>query len=162
MRHYQAIIDTPIGKLGIQADEAYLYRIDFLPKEARVQSPQTFAAELTCHQLQSYFQNPRHVFELPCELSVTPVQRRILDELCLIPLGKAYTYGEIAKKARTGARVVGTACRCNPLPIVIPCHRVIAKGKIGGYGGVTQGPSIDMKRWLLGHEGWECGGNSFG
>lgn len=154
MRQYQAIIDSPIGKLGIQADADYLYRIDFLAKETLVQPPQTFAAEISCQQLQSYFQNPYHVFELPCELLVTPFQRRILDELCRIPPGKTNSYSEVAKKARTGARAVGMVCRCNPLPIVIPCHRVLAKGNIGGYGGVTQGPALDMKRWLLTHEGW--------
>jgi methylated-DNA-[protein]-cysteine S-methyltransferase len=152
MKTYQAIIETPIGKLGIQSNEAYLYRIDFLPKTAPLKSADTFAAQLTCEQLLNYFQNPFWVFELPCELSITPFQRRILDELCLIPPGKTLSYSDIAKKARTGPRPVGMVCRTNPIPIVIPCHRVTAKHHIGGYGGTVDGPAIAMKKWLLQHE----------
>jgi methylated-DNA-[protein]-cysteine S-methyltransferase len=152
MKDYQAIIESPIGKLGILASDEYLYRIDFLPKEISIISPSTFAAEITCQQLTAYFHNPRWIFELPCELSVTPFQRRVLDEIYLIPVGETRSYSEIAKKSRTGPRAVGMVCRCNPIPIIIPCHRVTAKNQIGGYGGVTEGQPISMKQWLLDHE----------
>ncbi|MBS0350640.1 MAG: methylated-DNA--[protein]-cysteine S-methyltransferase [Proteobacteria bacterium] len=152
MNTYQAIIDTPIGNLGIQASETYLYRIDFLPKTIPLKSPCTFAAELTCQQLLNYFQDPNWIFELPCELSITPFQRRVLDQLCLIPPGKTLSYSDIAKKTHTGPRSVGTVCRLNPIPIVIPCHRVTGKHDIGGFGGAAAGPAITMKHWLLQHE----------
>lgn len=149
---YQAVIESPIGKLGIRANDTHLFQISYLPESITAQSPSTFAADLTCDQLIKYFNNASHIFELPCYLQVTPFQRRILDELCLIPLGQTRDYGTVAKKARTAPRSIGMVCRTNPIPIIIPCHRVTAKQDIGGYGGARQGPSIAMKRWLLDHE----------
>lgn len=150
---YQAVIHSPIGKLGIQTDDEYLFQIGFLASSPiDLQSPSTFVAELTCDQLTKYFKNPSHIFELTCELNVTPFQNRILNEICLIPVGQTLDYGTIAKKARTGPRAIGMVCRTNPLPLVIPCHRVTAKQGIGGFGGVRKGPAIAIKEWLLNHE----------
>jgi methylated-DNA-[protein]-cysteine S-methyltransferase len=149
---YQAVLISPIGKLGICANKTHLHRIDFLADDFDACAPTTFAADLTCDQLIKYFNDAGHVFELPCDIQATPFQNRILDQLCQIPLGQTREYGEIAKQARTGPRAVGMVCRTNPIPIIIPCHRVTAKHHIGGYGGFTQGHSVIMKQWLLDHE----------
>ena len=63
------------------------------------------------------------------------------------------TYGEMAKKLDSSPRAVGNACRANPLPIIIPCHRVVSQSGIGGYGGHTEGEVLAIKEWLLHHEG---------
>ncbi|MDH5360986.1 MAG: MGMT family protein, partial [Gammaproteobacteria bacterium] len=67
--------------------------------------------------------------------------------------GSVLSYGELAAKLNSSARAVGNACRKNPLPIIVPCHRVVAKSGIGGYSGQTEGPLIEQKRRLLRHEG---------
>ena len=85
----------------------------------------------------------------------TPFQKAVWLELCKIPLGEIRTYGEIARKLNSSARAVGNACRKNPIQIIIPCHRVISAKGLGGYAGETDGKQINIKRWLLSHEGVE-------
>ena len=69
-----------------------------------------------------------------------------------IPRGEVRTYGELAKQLNSSARAVGNACRRNPIPIIIPCHRVVAKKGIGGFAGHTEGATIELKQWLLAFE----------
>lgn len=102
-------------------------------------------------QLADYFKGARKTFSLACQLEGTAFQKKLWQTLQTIPFGEVVSYGELA--AMTGhpraARAVGSACNANPLPVIIPCHRVIAaQGKIGGYGGNT-----GRKRWLLALEG---------
>jgi methylated-DNA-[protein]-cysteine S-methyltransferase len=70
-----------------------------------------------------------------------------------IPPGRTRTYGELASKLGTSARAVGGACRANPCPVVVPCHRVVAANGLGGFAGDTSGRKLEVKRWLLRHEG---------
>ncbi|VAW93485.1 Methylated-DNA--protein-cysteine methyltransferase [hydrothermal vent metagenome] len=91
--------------------------------------------------------------DLNLELTGTTFQKRVWAVLQKIPAGKVKTYGEVAKQLNSSARAVGNACRANPIPLIVPCHRVIAKTGIGGFSGKTNGASIDRKRWLLAHEG---------
>ncbi len=150
--HYQAVLNTPVGKLGIHTSETHLLEINFLPETTEVKQACNFVAELTCDQLNQYFKDPHWQFELPCDLKLTPYQNKVLDILCLIPVGETRDYTTVAKACQSGPRAVGGVCRINPIPIVIPCHRVIAKSHIGGYGGAVQGPGIIKKQWLLAHE----------
>lgn len=83
----------------------------------------------------------------------TVFQKSVWNELSKIPMGETRTYGEIANKLNSSARAVGNACRKNPIQIIIPCHRVISATGLGGYAGETQGEQLDIKRWLLIHEG---------
>ena len=78
---------------------------------------------------------------------------RVWQALQKIPYGEVKTYGQLAKELKSSARAVGNACRANPIPIVIPCHRIVAVSGIGGYAGKTDGPVLERKRWLLAHEG---------
>ena len=101
-------------------------------------------------QLFEYFSGKRKTFELEYEFSGTEFQKSVWRELLKIPFGKIKTYGEIAKeigKPKAG-RAVGSACNKNPLPIIVPCHRVIgANGKLTGFACGTE-----IKEWLLDHE----------
>ncbi|HHJ35789.1 MAG TPA: MGMT family protein [Gammaproteobacteria bacterium] len=91
--------------------------------------------------------------EIDFQLDVTPFQGKVLHQLQEIPYGETRTYGDIAKILDTSPRSVGNACRNNPLPIIIPCHRVIAATGIGGYDGAKSGKLLEIKRSLLAREG---------
>ena len=101
-----------------------------------------------------YFTCPRHVFQCRLALRGTPFCRRVWRALLEIPPGRVSTYGELAFLLGTSPRAVAAACRANPYPVVVPCHRVVAKTGPGGYCGQVVGKWLDLKRWLLKHEGW--------
>ena len=146
----KTVIDSPIGKIVVFAENEKLIRLDLKTKE-RADSVITekvlFEAE---KQLFEYFSGKRKTFELEYEFSGTEFQKSVWQELLKIPFGKTKTYGEIAKeigKPKAG-RAVGSACNKNPLPIIVPCHRVIGKnGKLTGFACGTE-----IKEWLLDHE----------
>jgi len=141
--HYHAIIECPIGKLGIRTSNNQLSAIEFLNNDAFDLPPQ-------CNT--SYFANPKFQFTLPYATQSSEFQNRVLREIGRIPTGQIETYGEIASRLKTSARAIGMACRHNAIPIIIPCHRVIAKTHIGGYSGAKSGTLITIKNWLLKHE----------
>lgn len=104
--------------------------------------------------LDRYFADPGIVFSgLPIEPAGTPFQRRVWAALSAIPSGKTLTYGQLAKQLGSSPRAVGQACRNNPIPILVPCHRVLSAQGLGGYSGHTDGVEMARKRWLLRHEG---------
>jgi len=101
-------------------------------------------------QLTAYFEGERVTFDRPLRLAGTEFQRRVWDEMTRIPHGEVVSYGELARRTGSRAyRAVGQACHRNPLPLIVPCHRVIASGgRLGGFGG-----GEDIKRLLLRFEG---------
>ena len=103
-------------------------------------------------QLHRYFEDPQWCFKLPLTLGGTPFQRRVWRALQSIPSGKTVAYGTLADALGTSARAVGNACRANPIPIVIPCHRVVGAHDTGGFMGSRADQSLIIKRWLLTHE----------
>jgi len=105
----------------------------------------------TCDQLAAYFARTRTTFDLPLEPSGTPFELRVWEELRAIPFGATLSYSEIARRLGDvrSTRAVGAANGKNPIPIIVPCHRVVgANGELTGFGG-----GLDRKRWLLEHEG---------
>ena len=146
----KTVIDSPIGKIAVFAENEKLIRLDLKTKE-RADSVITekvlFEAE---KQLFEYFSGKRKTFELEYEFSGTEFQKSVWCELLKIPFGETKTYGEIAAAIGKpkAARAVGSACNKNPLPIIVPCHRVIgANGKLTGFACGTE-----IKEWLLDHE----------
>lgn len=149
------VVPSPIGELALAGDERALTRI-YLPGAPRPPAPappSPAPAPLlqAAGQLAEYFAGGRRTFELPLRLEGTPFQRAVWTTLATIGYGETISYAELA--ARVGRprafRAVGQANGANPVPIVLPCHRVIAAdGTIGGYGG-----GLDAKRVLLGLEG---------
>ncbi len=101
-------------------------------------------------QLDEYFAGRRRSFDLPLAPNGSPFQRRVWDEMCRIPYGATARYGDLARALGTAAQPIGQACGANPIPIVIPCHRVVAAGGLGGFSG---GAGLTSKRFLLRHEG---------
>lgn len=153
--HYNAVLNTPLGKLGIEVKGNYLSMIDFLSGSCKVKKPDNPIAKEVVYQLEQYFENPKWKFSVPLSPATTLFKRKIRVALKKIPAGKTFSYGDLAKKLMTAPRAVGGACRSNPVPIVIPCHRVVSHTGIGGFSGCTQGKKIRIKQWLLEHEGVE-------
>jgi methylated-DNA-[protein]-cysteine S-methyltransferase len=147
---YDAVLAAPFGALGIVARQT-LTAIDFLPPRPE-QRPGTELARKVAAQLRAYLKDPTFAFDLPLGPSGSRYQRRVWRALRRIPSGRTASYGELAKRLDSGARAVGGACRANPIPIVIPCHRVVARTGLGGFLGSTSAVRLDVKRWLLAHE----------
>jgi methylated-DNA-[protein]-cysteine S-methyltransferase len=159
---YWAALRTPIGRVLVATTDAGIVRVRFRTSDASftrdlrrlhaepVRSPARTAAAVA--QLRAYFAGRRRAVDLPVDLSrVTPFQRRVLLAARGVPAGRVVSYGELARRIGRprASRAVGRALGANPVPIVIPCHRVVASG--GGLGGYTGG--LDVKRRLLGLEG---------
>ena len=147
----QQVVDSPIGPLGLIASEVALQAVLFDGGRLRPQGSSPVIDE-TARQLDAYFDGDLVTFELPVELDGTDFQRRCWLALASIPYGPTVSYGEQARRLGLGndaARAVGAANGRNPLPIVLPCHRVIgADGSLTGFGG-----GLHVKRFLLEHEG---------
>lgn len=157
------VIETPIGPLLLAATERGLVRIAFDPEPeaqlerlARVAGPRVLRSarqvEPVRRQLDEYFAGRRMTFDLDVDLrGVAPFAERVLAELARVPFGETTTYGALATRvgAPSAARAVGTVMNRNPIPIVLPCHRVVgANGSLVGYGG-----GIERKERLLRLEG---------
>jgi methylated-DNA-[protein]-cysteine S-methyltransferase len=151
-----AVIAAPFGSVLIQADANALTDISLRFECDGLSSPTTALLQEAARQLDAYFQDPHHIFSLPFAPAGTAYQQRVWQFLCSIPAGTAQSYGHIAKTLDSGPRAVAGACRANPFPLIVPCHRVVASNGLGGYGGAVDGPLLDMKRWLLRHEGYDC------
>jgi methylated-DNA-[protein]-cysteine S-methyltransferase len=150
---YQAVISAPVFCLGVRCDTMEIHDIEFLEPCAEIKPANPLAAE-TVRQLCAYLANPDFVFGLPLRPSGTTFQRRVWEQIAAISNHQTRTYGELAKALHNAPRAVGQACGANPFPLVVPCHRVIATG--GGLGGFARhggGFLLDVKRWLLAHEG---------
>lgn len=149
---YQAKLLTPFGLLGVVCCRNILKQLSFIePSDGQLKAEDDFAREV-CKQLESYFLDPDFVFSIPFELHGTPFQKRVWQELQQIPRGGTVTYGELAIKLNSAPRAVGQACGANPLPIIVPCHRVVSKTGLGGFAYHQSGDTIEIKRWLLSHE----------
>jgi methylated-DNA-[protein]-cysteine S-methyltransferase len=149
---YQAKLKVPFGVLGIRCDDRALLGIDFLPATEKPQRATSAFAKTVCEQLLRYVENPGAKFTLPLKPSGTLHQQKVWRAMSNIPRGKTRSYGELAAELKSGAQAVGQACGANPIPIIIPCHRVVGKSGLGGFMRHASGASLDIKRWLLAHE----------
>jgi methylated-DNA-[protein]-cysteine S-methyltransferase len=153
MNHeYQAVLRVPFGALGLRVERDQLSGIDFLPATAETVAPQGELGRLASASLQQYLANPRHNFRLPLLLKGTPFQQRVWQAIAAIPSGSTLTYSELAAKVDSGPRAVANACGANPIPVIIPCHRVVARTGLGGFMQGRERDSLSIKQWLLAHE----------
>ena len=151
--NYQAKLMVPFGVLGILCTEDALTGIDFLLPTEQAQPACCELAEIVCVQLLHYLENPDAEFSVPLELNGTSHQTRAWQAMSAIPRGQTRSYGELAKELKSCAQAVGQACGANPIPVIIPCHRVVSKAGLGGFMRHARGDPLDIKRWLLAHEG---------
>jgi methylated-DNA-[protein]-cysteine S-methyltransferase len=151
--NYDLVYLAPCTALGICFDPEALTRIAFLPSQRVSKSSNHILAKETIRQLDRYFQDPTHCFDLPIKISGTVHQQAVWQAIAAIPQGQVLSYGAIANILHSGSRAVGNACGRNPLPIVIPCHRVVGKQGLGGFNQDKTEVMLNIKRWLLKHEG---------
>jgi len=145
-----AVVESPIGKLWVESDGELITRLSFEALHVRQAKLPPVLVEAQ-KQLEAYFKKERTEFNLPLQRKGTRFQQLVWAALDDIRFGKAYTYTEIAKHigGKAIARTVGNACGSNHIPIIVPCHRVIAAdGLLTGYIG-----GLWRKKWLLEHEG---------
>ncbi|MDS4030842.1 MAG: methylated-DNA--[protein]-cysteine S-methyltransferase [Candidatus Contendobacter sp.] len=150
---YQTVIAAPLGRVGIRMTDDTVSALDYLAADVPEQPPVNEAARAVVAQLEAYFRDPRYRFTVPLAPDGTAFQQRVWAVLREIPPGTVLTYGELARQLDTAARAIGGACRTNPLPILIPCHRVVGRRGLGGYAGAVTGDPLGIKCWLLRHEG---------
>lgn len=153
LESFHARLATPFAVLGIRTVGEWLTDIEYLPRGAATLAPTTKLAERVCRQIERYLDDPAYRFSLPFEYRGSDFQCQVWREIVKIKSGKTNTYKDIAQRIRSAPRAVGGACGRNRLPLVIPCHRVLATGGIGGFMHARAGDPISIKRWLLGHEG---------
>jgi len=149
---FDVTVDFPRMKVAVATRDERIIEIRYLPLSAESISPRNALAARAAAQLRAYLESPEIKFDLPLAVEGTPFQLRLWEALCRIPRGKTRTYGDLARELEGEARAVGQACGDNRLPVVIPCHRVVAADGIGGFAHSTGGYLLEAKRWLLAHE----------
>ena len=143
----QCYTDSPVGRLRlIERDEA-IVAVHWANGE--VEDDSSLLAE-ACRQLRAYFNNELDQFDLPLRPAGTAFQHSVYSAMSDIDFGHTKTYGEIAALVDGSAQAVGQACGSNPIPIIIPCHRVLAANGLGGFSGAH---GVETKVELLKHEG---------
>ena len=144
----QLAFNTPMGPLAIAEEDGRIVSVDWGWPARSEETPLLCRAR---DQLDLYFTGDSSGFDLPLDPPGTAFQRRVWQDMVRIPFGTVRTYGDLAAALGTSPRAIGLACGRNPLPILIPCHRVIAAGgHIGGYSGLE---GVSTKRYLLNLEG---------
>lgn len=151
---FDATLLTEIGWIAILIQDEQISKVEIMQKEPALKDQNIPAlAQKACKQLEAYFSSAR---KWPSHRTLNPkgtrFQQKVWRALLAIPVGQTRTYGELAGQLDTGARAVGNACRTNPIPLFIPCHRVVAANGDGGFSGHREGRWMDIKRWLLAHE----------
>jgi methylated-DNA-[protein]-cysteine S-methyltransferase len=133
---FDAVLAAPFGAVGIRASDDFLLGLDLLPENP--------GEKQALH-------DPQTSLDFPFAVPGTPFQRRVWREIARIPAGSTLTYGELAQRVGSGPRAVANACGANHVPLIVPCHRVVARHGLGGF---MQGDArgLAIKEWLLRHE----------
>jgi methylated-DNA-[protein]-cysteine S-methyltransferase len=153
MKPYSAVLTAPAFAIGICCNDDEITAIEYLEPQPEI-TPKSPLAKEAVRQLRAWLKNPGFEFGLPLAPAGTHFQRRVWERISAIPRGRTMTYGEVATAIRSGPRAVGNACGANPYPIVVPCHRVVGANQgLGGFARQRGGFLLDVKRWLLNHEG---------
>lgn len=150
MEHFH--VQAPFGPLTVVCAADAVHAIHFLPAVTAA-APESRFAKQVAEELAQYFADPKFVFTVPVQLTGTAFQCRLWQALRAIPAGEVRCYGELSAQLASSARAVGGACRRNPVPIIVPCHRMVAATGVGGFAGAVSGPLLSIKHWLLRHEG---------
>ncbi len=148
--------DSQVGVIGVLAGPGGLRATGWQLRAQGASIEPDETVQLVIGQLREYFAGQRHDFEVPLDLPpLEPATRAVLQALQTIGWGETITYAELAVRSGTGlpARAIGAIMGANPVPLIIPCHRVVAADGLGGYSGGEPGHEIEAKRWLLENEG---------
>jgi methylated-DNA-[protein]-cysteine S-methyltransferase len=144
----QLSFHSPVGEITVSEEDGFLVSVDWGWGQDQQKTPLLIEAR---NQLIEYFDGQRRAFALQLHLAGTPFQKRVWLEMQSIPYGSVLTYGYVAKKIGSAPRAIGMACRANPIPLIVPCHRIVSASGLGGYSGAG---GVFTKQTLLDHEGW--------
>ncbi|MEE9388617.1 MAG: methylated-DNA--[protein]-cysteine S-methyltransferase [Paracoccaceae bacterium] len=142
-----ALVDSPFGQLAVHEDAGAIVGLSW---RGLADGAETGLLARARTQLTAYFEHQLEQFDLPLRVAGSDFQRDVCDAMSAIPLGETRTYGDIAKQLNASAQAVGNACGGNPIPIIIPCHRVLGADSLGGFSGAG---GVETKVALLRHEG---------
>lgn len=142
-----AHLKTPVGMVCLTEEASQITTLSWSNHDRGFRS-QVLKDGL--NQLEAYFARTLTQFDLPLAPAGTKFQKQVYEIMCEIPFGHTLTYGDVAQKLNASPQAVGQACGSNPIPIFIPCHRIVGTGGLGGYSGSG---GVETKVWLLRHEG---------
>lgn len=140
-------LSTPIGPMHVRSADRCITSVDWAATETEDSTPELEEAR---RQLIAYFDGKLTDFDLPLLVDASPFQRAVCDRIAAIPYGETRTYGEIARDLGVPAQAVGSGCGGNPIPVIIPCHRVLGASGLGGF---SARGGVETKVWMLRHEG---------
>lgn len=146
--HGSIVVPSPLGPLTLFAAEGAIVALEWGKGTAEADPPPVL--QDAARQLEEYFAGKRREFTLSLAPHGTAFQQRVWEAMRAIPCGETRSYGEIARTLGSAPRAVGQACGKNPIPVIIPCHRILGTGHIGGYSGMG---ALETKRALLRLEG---------
>lgn len=149
---FDAVVAFPAMRVAVRTDGERVAEVRYLSPDTHERAPRNALAARAVRQLERYREDPDALFDLPIAQQGTSFQLQVWDAMVRIPRGAVRTYGELARELGGEARAVGQACGDNCLPIVIPCHRVVAADGLGGFAHSRSGFLIEAKSWLLAHE----------
>ncbi len=147
MRRGQGTVASPLGPLRVISQDGQITDLRWGEAGEDTPAPEIDAA---LEQLTAYFERRLTAFDLPLDVKASAFQRDVCDAMLAIPFGETRTYGDLARDLGAPAQAIGGACGGNPIPVIIPCHRVLGASGLGGYSGDG---GIETKVWLLKHEG---------
>ncbi|MGP6087471.1 methylated-DNA--[protein]-cysteine S-methyltransferase [Antarctobacter jejuensis] len=139
-------IDTPTGRFEITETDGRITATTWTDSAAADRTPLLVRA---ADQTAAYFAGDLTDFDLPLQVEASPFQQQVCARIAAIPFGETTTYGDIAKALNAPPQAVGRGCGGNPIPLFIPCHRVLGATTLGGFSG---GTGVETKVWLLRHE----------
>jgi len=148
---FDAVVAAPFGAVGVSV-QGMQVAIELLTDQYEPKPAEHKLVKQVAQQIDAYFTDSYHYFNVPLIFKGTSFQRSVWQVISGIPRGQVVTYDDIAKEVGSGPRAVANACGANNLPLVVPCHRVVAKNGLGGF---MQGnpKGVEIKKWLLKHEG---------
>ena len=150
-QYHDVIINAPFGGVGIHLESDYVVGIQLFPIQQDARETSHQFAQYIAYKISQYFMQAGSILDIPYAISGTSFQQRVWKAISAIPVGEVLTYSDLAKKVGSGPRAVANACGANRLPLLIPCHRVVARNGLGGFmQGVDGG--LKIKSWLLAHE----------
>ncbi len=138
-------VDTPTGPMTLTEKDGAIVRAEW---ESGATDDTPLLREAAA-QLMAYFDDPSQGFDLPLKVEASEFQQRVCDAMLAIPLGETRTYGDLSKDLGVPAQAIGQGCGGNPIPVIIPCHRVLGANGLGGFSGLG---GVETKVWLLKHE----------
>ena len=148
---YEILVEAPFGGVGVRAQGELVTEIALLPYVLARSAKSLNAHHAITPQIQAYLSNPHAQFNIKHEVVGTAYQRLVWQAIGKIPCGQTRTYAELAQQIGSGPRAVANACGANPFPLLVPCHRVVAKNGLGGFMQGFEG-GLEIKKWLLAHE----------